>query len=75
MMAASCPNCKEKISLVNVEPLNGVTVPNTTDLPSRCSIPAYLCHACNAVLGVSPNPNAMVVEITRRLGGPVRGVG
>lgn len=67
---AVCPSCKQKITLVNVHPMNGVTVPVPDagpEWPDVWSCLSYLCPSCEAVLGVAPNPYAVIDEIMRRL--------
>ncbi len=67
-MNAVCGSCKAKITLVNVEPINAITVPDADlSFPDAWGTIAYLCPECRAVLGLSPNPYAMIDEIMRRI--------
>jgi hypothetical protein len=63
-MNAKCPSCGKAISNVNLErgPLG-----NSTFGPLVSGY-AATCPTCRAVLGVMPDPDAIVHEVVKKLG-------
>lgn len=65
-----CPHCGQHITNVN---LVGPTIGNSVFGPLVTGYTAVCPHAaCQAVLGVTPNPDAIVKQVVKALGGGKR---